>query len=225
MSDAALISITPKWVAMILNGKKTIEVRKTAPKLETPFKVYVYCTQDGKYKIAPFRFVEGWFVKKYDETTHYASGCSWNMKGELNGKVVAEFTCDRIEVYTSNELGWYCYDLETCLLCDEIAGYGKGKPLYGWHISDLKVYDQPKELSEFYKVGMKDFKQSDWTENHCDKHCAYAHDTPRYGYYSSIPISDDDDPCDKKRCEQALFEFTHITRPPQSWCYVEEIKE
>ena len=27
--------------------------------------------------------------------------------------------------------------------------YGKGKPLYAWHISDLVIYDKPKELSEF----------------------------------------------------------------------------
>ena len=48
MSKAVLISIKPKWVAMILNGKKTILVSKTAPKLETPFKEYIYCTKEGK---------------------------------------------------------------------------------------------------------------------------------------------------------------------------------
>lgn len=34
---------------------------------------------------------------------------------------------------------------------EKIDNYGKGKTLYGWHISDLKIYDKPRELSEFYK--------------------------------------------------------------------------
>ena len=96
--------------------------------------------------------------------------------------------CDKIDEYTSNERGWYCYDLETCLLCDEIAGYGKGKMLYGWHITDLKIYDKPKELSEF-KTGCKGCKERD--TYHCKFYC-----------YGERPI----------------------TRPPQSWCYVEELE-
>lgn len=43
---SVLISIQPKWCELIASGKKTIEVRKTKPKLETPFKVYIYCTKD-----------------------------------------------------------------------------------------------------------------------------------------------------------------------------------
>lgn len=50
----------------------------------------------------------------------------------------------------ANERGWYIYPQdETCLLCDEIAHYGKGKPLYGWHITAPKLFDKPRELSEF----------------------------------------------------------------------------
>ena len=44
---SVLISIQPKWCELIANGKKTVEVRKTRPKLETPFKCYIYCTQGG----------------------------------------------------------------------------------------------------------------------------------------------------------------------------------
>ena len=32
---------------------------------------------------------------------------------------------------------------------NELWNYGQGKILYAWHIDDLKVYDKPKELSEF----------------------------------------------------------------------------
>lgn len=41
---SVLISIKPKWCELIASGKKTIEVRKTRPKIEIPFKVYIYCT-------------------------------------------------------------------------------------------------------------------------------------------------------------------------------------
>lgn len=47
MSKAVLISIRPKWVEKIVSGEKTIEVRKTRPKLDTPFKCYIYCTLQG----------------------------------------------------------------------------------------------------------------------------------------------------------------------------------
>ena len=43
--DSILMSIHPKYCFLIASGKKTIEIRKTIPKLETPFKVYVYCTK------------------------------------------------------------------------------------------------------------------------------------------------------------------------------------
>ena len=44
MSKAVMLSIRPKWCEKIASGEKTIEVRKTKPKLETPFKCYIYCT-------------------------------------------------------------------------------------------------------------------------------------------------------------------------------------
>ena len=47
MSKAVMLSIRPKWCEKIASGEKTIEVRKTRPKLDTPFKVYIYCTQSG----------------------------------------------------------------------------------------------------------------------------------------------------------------------------------
>ena len=117
----------------------------------------------------------------------------------LNGKVIGEFVCDKIKEYTSNERGWYCYDLETCLLCDEIAGYGKGKTLYGWHISDLKIYDKPKELSEFKK-----------TKGRIARTCGMQ---ARNGLCCAI---DHEELCDNLKC---CFKRPC---PPQSWCYVEK---
>ena len=65
----------------------------------------------------------------------------------------------------------------TCLDPVDFIRYGKGKPLYGWHISNLKIYHEPKEITDFRKQEMPTGLR-------------YENDT--------------------------------ITRPPQSWCYVEE---
>lgn len=46
MSKAVMLSIRPKWCEKICRGEKTVEVRKTRPKLNTPFRVYIYCTRD-----------------------------------------------------------------------------------------------------------------------------------------------------------------------------------
>lgn len=129
---AVLRSIKPYWFYLICEGKKTIEVGKDCPKAtDWNRTVELYCSKDMK----SFNRIPKEYQEKYRKYL---------------GKVGAKFICDYVKEYTSNERGWYCYDLETCLLCDEIAGYGKGKPLYGWHISDLQVYDKPKELNEFF---------------------------------------------------------------------------
>lgn len=122
MSKAVMLSIRPKWCEKIASGEKTIEVRKTRPKLDTPFKVYIYCTQSG-----------------------VALG-AWGK----HGKVIGEFTCDRI--YGLAPLNHAPDDVEqqACMTREEIVRYLKGVG-YGWHISDLKIYDKPRELREFKK--------------------------------------------------------------------------
>lgn len=118
-----MLSIRPKWCEKIASGEKTIEVRKTRPKLETPFKVYIYCTQSG-----------------------VALG-AWGK----HGKVIGEFTCDRI--YWLAPLNHAPEDVEqqACLTREEIVRYLKGVG-YGYHISDLRIYDQPRELTEFRRA-------------------------------------------------------------------------
>ena len=52
MANAVLISIRPEWAEKILAGEKTLEVRKNRPNMETPFKVYIYCTAGNlSYKV------------------------------------------------------------------------------------------------------------------------------------------------------------------------------
>lgn len=130
MAKAVLISIRPKWCEKIISGEKTIEVRKNRPKLETPFKCYIYCT-------LPRYPHEDFISTDYPKPQFYGGG-----------KVIGEFTCDRI--YELAPLNHAPDDVEqqACLTREEIVQYLRGTG-YGWHISDLKIYDTPKELSEF----------------------------------------------------------------------------
>ena len=179
MSKAVLISIRPKWVEKIINGEKTIEVRKTRPKLETPFKCYIYCTLQGCNEF--FRVDLGGDVAKWNRG-------KW---ADRKGNVIGEFICDRI--YELAPLNHAPDDVEkqACLTREEIVNYLKGTG-YGWHISDLKIYDKPKELTEFR------------TRRKC-KSCSKS------GYESTACIYD----------ENCMIPAA-ITKAPQSWCYVEE---
>lgn len=123
---AVMISIQPKWCELIASGKKTIEVRKTAPKLKRPFKCYIYCTQ-GKVKDL------------------FSCG---DRIYQNRMKVIGEFTCRGMMGGSSPLLS-----KQSCLTPSEIFDYSKGKRIYGWRIADLVIYDKPRELSEFSKYG------------------------------------------------------------------------
>ena len=137
MMKSVLIAIRPQWVEKIASGQKTIEVRKTAPK-EVPFKCYIYETKG--------RTETPWV----DEDGHFI------YKGR--GQVIGEFICDKITdisvvVKNCNEDYNHVYHNDeckgSCLTWKELQEYSKDKPLYAWHISELKIYDKPKELNEF----------------------------------------------------------------------------
>ena len=142
MSKAVMLSIRPKWVEKIASGEKTIEVRKTKPKLETPFKCYIYCTMDH-----PYISVSCGELDKLNYRT--------NTVGRCNGKVIGEFTCDQtfpINVFDNGSIqNWLFEHMErSCLAYEELAGYiGNGKTGHGWHISNLVIYDTPHDLGEF----------------------------------------------------------------------------
>ena len=183
MSKSVLLSIKPKYCELIASGKKTIEVRKTKSKLDTPFKVYIYETK-ALYK---------------------PNGCNHLFKGE--GKVIGEFVCDKIDeirvvdtelmrYVTVNDKADMFISEETCLSVDELYDYLWPQKGYGFHISDLVIYDKPKELSDFRKSCIYG-EESDVSCFSCDKS----------GYRPDMHID----------C------FNEVTRPPQSWCYVEEL--
>ena len=181
MSKAVLISIRSKWVEKIANGEKTIEVRKTRPKLKTPFKAYIYCTtSDAKNprQILEFHGADGKIHK-------------------ANGKVIGEFICTKLDWITRVGVSG-CYIPSRYSICDpknmsvlpiddllhaarlsymELADYLAGGNGYGWHISGLLIYDEPRELGKF--TGLRNTR------------------------FGAEPVE--------------------IKRPPQSWCYVEEM--
>lgn len=219
-----LISIRPQWVEKIANGEKTIEIRKTKPKLETPFKCYIYCTIARK---------NGQPLLVYKDGTvcfgDYRNACNCNANGEVDcyigeGKVIGEFVCDKIDDIKPaydfySEIGYDLDDYqqkETCLTREELKNYGKGKPLFGWHISNLKIYDKPKELSNFsQKCKYAKYQDDDWYDSwFCGNEyveCDWQ-DCPSCGGES----------CGYEDYAYCICNgLKPLTRPPQSWCYVE----
>lgn len=193
---AIMISDKPMWCEKILNKEKILELRTTCPKewkdylsgktnvKPEPTKTYIYCTKCKD-------------TKKYTDEVDIPLETKMYMG---NGRVIAEFTLDNITKHEKNFIDAedrlsYNFLTEDVIkigfntdldgLCDFdsfVEGYGKGKPLYAWHIDDLKIYDKPKELSEFS------------TTLH--------------------------------RMKGKQFRYTShlLQRPPQSWCYVEELE-
>lgn len=180
---AILISIKPKWVAKILNGEKTIEVRKSKPKCDLPIDVYIYCTKgepcfagisrSGKYTM-------------------------------LNGKVVAKFTLNKIEeminpcfpkgTFATRSLNYETFLKQSCLTEKELDKYiNKGNRGYAWHISNLVIFDKPKELGEFHKVGWEE-----WCK-------------------TTSPIKFFFEP---EKCREELEKFK-LTKAPQSYQFIE----
>lgn len=194
---AVLMSIHSKWCELIFSGEKEIEVRKTAPNLETPYKVYAYETLG---KRTSCRQCAIW------QTCHLRSpfGCN-----EGAGAVVGEFVCDDVDIFVVGS--FHCDSVEalSCLSHEEMIDYfykpeeldGRtiklGKAL---HITEPKRYDTPKELSEFTPWCEKSRDIEDNLEMCCD--CPKA-------------VFDED----------GAWYGCRVTRAPQSWCYVEEVVE
>lgn len=203
-----LISIQPKWCEKIVSGEKTIEVRKSAPK-EVPFKAYIYATK-------PKRFYKCGAVSTSDELLWLANGKVemgdgfnfWADGDEyqcLNGRVIGEFICDKVYLIKNQGSRFSVADEEqsvtneiarqSCLDYDDMVGYlGIGeKDGYGLHITDLKIYDRPRELSEFSRP------------------CSYE------GLCST---------CKRFKANGSSYDICNaeITRPPQSYMFVEEIE-
>ena len=181
-----LASLKPYYYYLIGEKIKTLEIRKSDLK-NLPQDVLFYMSKDEK----SFEKIPKEFQEKYRK--HF-------------GKVGIEFTCDKsicLDYYPQDYTGMpgkfsemICK--ESCLSYNEIMAYKKEKLAYGWQISNLKVYGEPKELSEFYRP------------------CSY-----KGICYSCNRFRPNGTPNDKPNdfCDGA------ITRPPQSYMFVEEVEQ
>lgn len=170
---AIMISIKPQHVANILNGIKTIEVRKKFPKDYVGW-VYIYCTKARQYLVKGNGLVDKLAKehdknyipkpKKFELYNFEDDGYSAEFYDFFNGKVVARFWCDKVEYienyYDEWRDGEEDYRTETlnpnklyeksCLPFEEMDKYLQGDYGYAIHITNLKLFDKPKEISEFY---------------------------------------------------------------------------
>lgn len=181
-----LASLKPYYYYLVGEGIKKIEVRKGEPKSKIWDRdVLFYMSKDEK----SFAKIPKELQEKYRK--HF-------------GKVGLEFVCDYIIDYvpiSTAEKGYTGYFItidkdKDCLTNEERLNYGKGKKLYGWHISNLKIYDKPKEIIEFKKECPK--------VNAINGSCNFC----KYSLFKPHSIQPD--------CN------AYLTRPPQSMCYVEE---
>ena len=153
---SVLMSIKPKYCELIANGKKTVEVRKNRPKLETPFKCYIYCTTSsykGKYLHTSNKRGRLLFWENPNDTNITVQPENYNyMAYTCCGKVIGEFVCDDLFTIGANAYGHQYIERVSCLSHKELEDYqGEKTHIWGWHISDLKIYDKPKELRDFIK--------------------------------------------------------------------------
>lgn len=225
-----LISIQPQWCQLIASGKKTIEIRKTKPNLETPFRCYIYCTNTKPFLVWGDVFRGNWETE-FTAISGYSRKAAEKIWDVFNGNVIGEFICEKIDEYvyaycTHPEIGmdydcgdnWWEMDDEdlkrACLTETEFRYYASGNQLmYGWHISNLQIYDEPKPLSSFSainKVAVKKCEHRERVYNNPD----LTNGAWLQGSYV----------CNKGEidwCSQCKTK--PIIRPPQSWCYIESV--
>lgn len=191
-----LASIRPIWCEKIFDGSKTLELRKTAPK-ETPFRVYVYCTQGSQYEALVVGDTGAALIPCFNWKTSIPVG------GEIgNGMVIGEFICDKTTTlyydsdvrYGMDFLNDYAKRImhATCLTLHEMADYLNGKDGVMWHITNPKLYDKPRPLTNYHRPCINSL--------YCES-CAMHNEHP-------VPY-----------CGNYALE---IRRPPQSWMYAED---
>lgn len=189
---AILMSIKPKWVAKILNGEKTIEIRKKFPKDYVGW-VYIYCTKE-KNKVL--------LRDDIGKTRHYSYGFMsvakhvniFDLNPNLCGKVIARFWCDKVEEIKLNLAARFFTKSmneeellkQSCLTSKELENYLWSNILFGYAIpiANLSIFDKPREIGEF-------------------KRCLLGHNN-----------------CFHHNCRKCPA-TSPLTRAPQSWCYVE----
>ena len=191
-----ILTVSPEEACRILNEDQSLLVRKIKPS-KLPCECNIYCSgkeslslgvadtrwypieSPGRGSSVKTRFRYAYYTKDedkfYEELEKSMDMCEVvedEKHFELNGKVVAKFTLNKVEEICwkqdlSNPYVSDNYNLETdtlkewelrnksCLENEELEDYlgfdeSEFKALgYAWHIDNLVIYDKPKEISEF----------------------------------------------------------------------------
>ena len=195
---AIMISSKPRFVEKTLNGEKTIDVRKTMP-INFEGWVYIYCTNE-----------------EYPEITLYSQENEFGgyMEHTGNGKVVARFYLRKVRKYTENDTIRSEIIKDTCLTSQEIWQYAKGKPVYFWHIENLEIFDEPKNLWQFKTLESiekynKDLKRAQREDAKIRAKIEEPIDMEYYGVPNCVQLT---------KLVEGLY---GLTKAPQSWRYIE----
>lgn len=143
---AIMVNVSPSICERVTDRDRacTILVKKSMPKIEGPFKCYIYCTEKDYDKT--------FGVDKFMHKVFLDSKGKQKVIGEFICDQITQYNCDRYfqEYFVAGYIGAYMPLREMSLTQKDLMEYGKGESLYGWHISNLTIYDEPKELTEFF---------------------------------------------------------------------------
>lgn len=172
---AMILVLSSKECMNLLNGDLSVLARKKFPKDYVGW-VYIYCMKARPYLVRGNGLVDN-LIKEHDKNyipepkkfeiyNFEDDGYSAEFYDFFNGKVVARFWCDKVEEIEHSYSHFYFSEEESkkmlyeglierlgCISADELHLYLKGKNGKAIHITNLEIFDKPKEIKEFYKVG------------------------------------------------------------------------
>lgn len=223
MKKAILLSIKPKYVYDILYGKKILELRKTMPRCALPIDVYIYCCERKNFNetlsVAKLEN-RAKTIEDYGGLYLYGFDVGHADYDIVNGSIVAKFTLNKVKKIPNDmfpnkdfingeevelELNYFRNIIKkSCLETIEFIKYQNNKDLYAWHIDNLEIFDDPMELSEFYKSNWEDLID----KRDC-KNCKYQdYDLQEHQTICGIDY-------DGQECP-----YLRVNKAPQSWQYV-----
>lgn len=234
MQQEIMLSVRPKWCELIAKGQKTVEIRKTKPNCDVPFKVYIYCTIKGDVLCPPHLNCNKYAIHRKNNGTITGRCMTEKEKTEsdykyANGKVIGEFVCyERYPIHVPTDIQfsidtglWSPFSErilhDACLTPEEVIDYaGNKEDIFGWKISDLIIYDKPKQLSDFYVDDKEAITGCKHRFRWGQPESVTQHGGWIKGSYCCMKSGEPEwcDKCLKKP----------LVKPPQSWCYVESTK-
>lgn len=226
---AILMSIQSKHLCNILNGEKTVELRKRIPDDYKGW-VYLHCTKAEPYLVYSDDNYGGYYVPSrwtflggYSKKSAYEI---WGNENIVNGKVVCRFWWDETIKISGEDIDCYWYLLDdgafgwtanyndykaydkilekSCLEAKEVFDYAKSKDIYALVIKQLEIFDTPMELGELYRFCDKKYN------NACEE-CPFGELKQGIDYMfdgEEIPYTQ-------------IIQTCKLTKAPQSWCYCE----